>query len=107
MSVDRPNINALIEQPWERAAESKRWRIYFNKREAFPHIWSVDEGTSDSEILVKWFTINNAFQGSSGHNLYPTSGQNQYVDPNGPCAWIEIVARAVFENGGVTFYGRS
>ena len=52
---EEPCSTESIPLPSYLYATPRRWRIYFNSKLAYPHIWSVDEGSSESEILVRWF----------------------------------------------------
>jgi len=92
-------------QPTDRLETQPRlWRIYFNSKQAYPHIWSVDEGTNASEILVKWFSIREVPDILSNHSLGPQPGDAEREEQ--PVAWIEVFASAIFGGGGVTFYGQ-
>lgn len=59
------------------------YRVYFNRHNEFPTIWSVDEGGQDSEINVKGFRL---------HKVNAVSVYDASIGPNPdvPCAWIEI-----------------
>lgn len=98
---------SLDEQPCEiphpLTPQPRLWRIYFNSKQAYPHIWSVDEGTKASEILVKWFSIREVPDILSNHNLGLQPGGVEGEQQ--PVAWIEVWGIAIFSSGGVTFYG--
>lgn len=77
------------------------WRVYFNRREAFPHIWSVDQGESESEICVQWVRFDRC-KLRSATSL--TSPDKEHAVSQ-PIAWLWLCARAEFTNGGVVFHG--
>ena len=109
-------------------APVKLWRVYFNSRAAYPHVWSVDNGNNASEIIVQWVSIKDVRQAYSlyKHGLaiepnesYPF-GAYWVIDlkawlpkvesPDGkeerdpaPIAWIQFHAIAEFADGGVIF----
>ena len=69
------------------------YRIYFNAAEAAPHVWSVDEGDSMSEILVQWFHLQGPLNMHSRFNPEAPKGS--------PKAWVEVEGVATFRHGGV------
>lgn len=75
-----------------------KFRIYFNKKEDYPCIWSVDEGTSESEIRVQGVVISDGLFVFTQHTdgLKPPAG----LDPkNEPSAWVEVHGVLTVENG--------
>lgn len=95
--------NEIFQPTDSRGNQPRLWRIYFNARSAYPHIWSVDEGTNASEILVRWFSIREVTDILSNTILGPQPGGVEREEQ--PVAWIEVYATAIFGGGGVTFYG--
>ena len=77
----------------------KRWRVYFNKKEDYPCLWSVDEGSAASEIRVQWVSLR-AIAGRTHHSLPPYPPGRSKEEP---CAWIEFEGFARFQEGGVVF----
>jgi hypothetical protein len=68
------------------------YRVYFNKIEEAPQIWSVDEGTTASEINVRGVDIR-ITQGAA------ITYQNLAAEPPEPKAWIEVEGLLTIANG--------
>lgn len=81
---------------------NKRWRIYFNRKEDYPCIWSVDEGSAASEIRVQGLVITDGLLAYSNNTpgLRPPAGADL---KNEPSAWIEVNGVLTIENGVVSF----
>ena len=60
----------------------KRWRVYFNRRENFPCVWSIDNGDASTEINV---------QGVMFADI--ANVLSVYKSDAVPCAWFELEAR--------------
>ena len=73
----------------------KRYRIYFNRKEDAPQVWSVDEGSHASEINVKGVRI----VGAVVH-----TGQNLEAEYPEPKAWMEVEAVLAIGDGTVELY---
>jgi hypothetical protein len=69
---------------------SKSYRVYFNRCEDTPQVWSVDEGTTDTEINVRAVFLGNRVE--SGQDLSAV-----YPEPK---AWMVVHGDLVI-NGGV------
>jgi hypothetical protein len=71
------------------------YRLYFHKRDGDdPVVWSIDEGTQDSEMHVQRFSL---------IGLIAHSRSNLDAKPGEPAGWIEVEnAKARFYGGGVT-----
>lgn len=70
--------------------EFRRYRIYFNSREASPACWSIDEGDASTERQVVAFNFNSGVYADS-HTLDPKTRAS--ADPKTtPFAWIEVIA---------------
>jgi hypothetical protein len=76
----------------------KRYRIYFNRMNDVPLVWSVDEGDQASEINVREVRIF-AGQVSSCVNLGETDAENR------PKAWLEVDGELRIEDGIAKIYG--
>jgi hypothetical protein len=90
--------------PCERPPERKRWRAYFNRRDDFPILWCVDNGTIATQFRVR----NVVFIGVHGwfaSDLGIKRADRRKGRPNEPVGWFEFDARAVFTDGVVSFYG--
>jgi len=73
------------------------YRVYFHKKENAPQVWSVDEGTQDTEIHVQHVHF---------VNCYVYTAQNRDNQPGQPSGWLEVEAQRMELSGGcVTFYG--
>lgn len=70
-----------------------RYRLYFHKRNGNdPVVWSLDEGTQQSEIHIQWFHLERVVA-KSVRNLEAKDGE--------PSGWIEIEnAAALIQDGG-------
>ena len=75
------------------------YRLYFNRCEDFPQIWSIDEGSVDTEINVVDFTIppGCAMKGGRAADFATCSARE-------PKAWVEIDARGVAIVAGVAVF---
>jgi len=80
------------------AGDRKVWRVYWNRIEEAPQVWSVDQGDVSTEINVQWVGFSNVIGILSAQDLKNT-------DARKPTGWFQFEARAVFGNGGVMFYG--
>lgn len=60
------------------------YRVYFNRKNEKPQIWSVDEGHQTSEINVSHWML---------HQLSAEDGGDLSVEPNPdtPTVWIKIL----------------
>jgi hypothetical protein len=60
------------------------WRVYFNRRNEAPQIWSIDEGDQTSETNVKDWKL---------HRCDADSHEDLSVKPNPdtPTAWVEVI----------------
>ena|ERR1700744_1086403 len=94
------------------AAAVKRWRIYFNRKDDFPIIWCVDEGDISSQIRLGRISLERVDAFACTDLIAPNKHRQRLPfeamprHPNEPAAWIEVQAKAIFELGGVTFYGK-
>lgn len=59
---------------------SGRFRVYYNKRDEFPYVWSVDMGTAESERKFQQVSIAVSVRGSA--NLRSDNRTE-------PRAWLE------------------
>jgi len=76
------------------------FRVYFNRKNEFPQVWSIDYGTQESEINVQRVELINC----TAVTVYKTEGVTDFNDM--PCAWFEVeAARAVFGMESVKLYG--
>lgn len=67
-------------------------RIYFNRKEDFPKIWSVDFGSKTQEVCCTKVFV---------ENIYGWSNQNLNAEWPEPKAWIEFKHVLVnFHNDG-------
>ena len=74
----------------------KRYRVYFNRGEDAPQIWSLDEGGPATEINVQNIVI--------GPNATAvTASDPTQEDPNQPKAWFEVRGKLMIQRG-VAFF---
>lgn len=70
------------------------WRIYYDRRDDDGKVWwSIDNGTTATEIKVSWFVLNVAGVLSRAPETHVKG------DPSG---WIEVYGEIHFRDGGVT-----
>ncbi len=76
-----------------------RYRIYYNRREDAPWVWSFDQGTQATERLLVGYRL---------HGVDVRNGQDLDVaGDTAPRVWIEFEAETVRIDAGVArFYGR-
>lgn len=65
-------------------------RMYYNRSNDFPQVWSVDEGSSASEINVQFIKL---------RVLPVTSKYNPQAEYPEPKAWFEVQGQLRIENG--------
>lgn len=124
-SLPAPYLTTELEhdRPEERTQNPKRktWRVYFNRREDFPFLAAIDNGTIASQIRVQSVRMENVHDAAGVTDMGPSPFRIGSNDPwerkaedlrrarkgkhNEPTWWIQFDAIAVFENGGVVFYG--
>lgn len=75
----------------------KRFRTYFNRHREFPQVWSIDEGTQESEVNVIGFICH---QGCEIESRYNGTKPNE----DSPSAWIEIRANYMYLVGGIAHF---
>jgi hypothetical protein len=77
----------------------KRFRVYFNRKREAPQVWSIDEGSQDSEVNLTAFVIGPGCISTSRYSGEPANDDS-------PSAWIEVLACG-FEvtRGAAYFFG--
>lgn len=80
---------------------NRKYRLYFNRKEDYPCIWSVDEGSAASEIRVQGIIITDGLLAYTGNTegLRPPAGADL---KNEPSAWIEVHGVLTIEGGVAT-----
>ena len=73
--------------------DDSTYRVYFNRWNEFPNIWSVDQGTQETEITVAQVQM----EGVSARTM---TGKGDNV--NSPSAWIEVCGRLTVSDGTAT-----
>lgn len=68
------------------------WRIYFNYARDFPLVWSVDEGSPESEFIVQHI------------ELHGCTAVTKFADGQQPKAWIEVKADKLLIRGGIAHF---
>lgn len=71
-----------------------RYRVYFNRSEDAPQVWSLDEGSHASEINVQGIQV--------AGNVPLASAYNPAAELPEPKAWFELEAHLAIR-GGVAF----
>ena len=77
------------------------YRLYFNREQDWPQLWSIDEGDQTTEFNVIDFRAVGCR--ISGHALPPAARAS--LDPKAhPAAWIEIEAAGVRMERGIAMF---
>jgi hypothetical protein len=74
-----------------------RYRVYFNRLNEAPQVWSVDEGDQSSEINVSSVAI-------AGCEMHSAVNLDETVNRDRPKAWFEVDGRLVVEGGVACIY---
>ncbi|HEY1808862.1 MAG TPA: hypothetical protein VGG42_09885 [Acidobacteriaceae bacterium] len=85
-----------LESPTE-SSPWKSFRAYFNRKSEAPQVWSVDEGTQESEVNVKEYLIPPGCGAQSHWNDTPANNDT-------PAAWITVTARGYKIIGGTLIF---
>lgn len=75
----------------------RKFRAYFNKRSEAPAVWSIDEGSQDSEINIINFVIGTGCKTESFFN-------GEKPNENSPVAWFEITAVGFSIHRGIAYF---
>lgn len=75
----------------------RTWRAYFNRKREAPQVWSIDEGSQDSEINVIAIV-----SGPGCHTVTRYDGTP--VNDDTPSAWLEISATNLHVEGGLAYF---
>lgn len=78
----------------------KLYRIYFNRLSEQPQVWSVDEGTQESEINVAKVLL-------IGCNAVTRCNLDETDTKNKPKAWIEVVGTLPVQRGVALIEGKA
>lgn len=76
------------------------YRLYFNRCEDFPQIWSIDQGTTETEINVIGFRTEGQVHVQSGRaeDFAKVDGQRE------PKAWAVVTAHSLRIDNGVAVF---
>jgi hypothetical protein len=77
----------------------KRYRVYFNRLNEAPQVWSIDEGTQASEINVHAVVLKNCAEVSTWVN------PDETVNHDRPKAWMAVEGVLTIENGVAVIRG--
>lgn len=76
------------------------WRAYFNRHREAPQVWSIDEGSQETEVNVIRFECHQGCELVSHYNATP-------ANDDAPSAWLVITAEEMSVRKGVAhFLGR-
>lgn len=81
-----------------RIADVKRYRVYFNRLNEAPQVWSVDEGTQASEVNVIAVSLVNCA-------AMTTCDLNETVNHDRPKAWFEVIGELHIVDGVAVIRG--
>lgn len=73
------------------------FRAYFNRKREAPQVWSIDEGSQDSEVNIVGFVVH---PGCEIHSRYNGTKANE----DSPSAWMDIHADHYYINAGVAHF---
>lgn len=77
----------------------RRFRVYFNRKREAPQVWSIDEGSQESEVNLQAFVIGPGCTAISHYNGQPPNEDS-------PSAWIEVQAHGYeITRGAAYFFG--
>lgn len=74
------------------------WRVYFNRRNEAPQVWSVDEGTQATETNVIDWKLHRC----NADSHYDPAIKN--TDPDHPTAWFTVPHAKLRMEGGVAHF---
>lgn len=74
------------------AAIKGKWRVYYNMKEDYPFVFSIDDGTSETEQNFTSIAVN-------GH------GEMKYDSNVQPHCWLEVEGEMEFERGRAVIWG--
>ena len=81
----------LLGLPAPRRLEGKqRYRVYYNRSEDAPQVWSIDTGSVGSEVNVQWVQLH-----TSGITRY--DAEAKFPEPR---AWLDVFGRLRIVAGG-------
>lgn len=98
--------------------DPKRWRIYYNRRDDWPFLVAVDNGTIATQIRLQWFECETETRGDTDmgpwkprpsapdavNAVFKNLREARKGKHNEPTWWIETFAIAEFKEGGVIFH---
>lgn len=87
------DFTPLNSSAWASLSRPKNYRLYFNRKNECPQVWSIDEGDQSSEVNVQWFSL----LGCTAASIYNHGVANEDT----PVAWIAVKGTAEFRDGGV------
>lgn len=81
------------------------YRIYYNRMSDFPQVWSIDEGTSSTEINVVGFELLGVSAKGAARAPHPQVERQPFGTPalSGPTAWVEVDGLMTLECGVAVF----
>jgi len=96
--------------------QEKVWRLYYNRGGDYPFLTAVDNGTISTQIRVQWVTLYDIRHQYGATDKGPKRDgvcaamtahmrDRRKGVQNEPTWWLEFIGTAVFEAGGVAFYG--
>lgn len=74
-----------------------KYRVYFNRHNEFPQVWSIDEGDVETEVNVKQLIMVDV----RAVTHYDSTGDNV----NTPKAWFEVHGRLEVRAGVAYIFG--
>lgn len=74
----------------------KTYRVYFNRKQDYPLVWSIDEGTQATETNVSDVVIIASYTSTKSRINDGTIDVN-----NTPLAWLEVEAQGIRIADGV------
>jgi hypothetical protein len=62
------------------------YRVYYNRHSDYPYIWSIDQGTQDTEINVTAIELHDIARVSSHYDSTVPHGSTEM-----PCVWFDVL----------------
>lgn len=75
-----------------------KYRVYYNRRSDYPFIWSVDEGTQETEQNVKSVEFHDVSAMTNGDLTVPRSSTET------PCVWFDVLYATLTVKDGVAYF---
>lgn len=86
-------LSELVGAAWNWATarpERQRYRVYYNRSEDAPQVWSIDMGSTGSEVNVQWVQVR-------AQSITRYNAKAKYPEPR---AWLDVYSARLHLFGG-------